>query len=100
MSGILVDDGVVTEWNNMKLKHKYNFMTFSVFEDKVIVVDDKGKKSYDDFVSLFDAQHCKYAVVEVPGTTKLVFVLWAPDNAPVKEKMIYAASRQGTTALI
>eukprot|EP01054_Gregarina_sp_Poly1_P000399 Gregarina_sp_Poly_1__398@NODE_109_length_14014_cov_141_998351_g96_i0_p7_GENE_NODE_109_length_14014_cov_141_998351_g96_i0NODE_109_length_14014_cov_141_998351_g96_i0_p7_ORF_typecomplete_len125_score20_02Cofilin_ADF/PF00241_20/7_1e28_NODE_109_length_14014_cov_141_998351_g96_i0210584 len=94
MSGIVVAPECVTEWNNMKLKHMYNYITFMVKNEREIVVDAKGKVSYNEFKGSLKADICRYAVVEVPGTTKIVFILWAPDSAPVKDKMIYAASRQ------
>lgn len=95
MSGITVHKDCVAEWNNMKLKHMYNFITFRVEDQKEIVVDKTGKGSYESFKANFSPDTCRYAVVEVPGTTKIVFILWAPDSAGIKDKMIYAASRQG-----
>eukprot|EP01057_Protomagalhaensia_wolfi_P001032 Protomagalhaensia_wolfi_Nauph_80__1031@NODE_1599_length_1449_cov_966_407092_g1161_i1_p2_GENE_NODE_1599_length_1449_cov_966_407092_g1161_i1NODE_1599_length_1449_cov_966_407092_g1161_i1_p2_ORF_typecomplete_len125_score22_46Cofilin_ADF/PF00241_20/4_7e27Neuralized/PF07177_12/0_054Pox_L3_FP4/PF03339_14/0_088_NODE_1599_length_1449_cov_966_407092_g1161_i18561230 len=94
MSGVGVAPECTTEWNNMKIKHMYNYITFMIKEHKEIVIDQKGKSSYPVFKSKLAADQCRYAVVEVPGTTKIVFLLWAPDSANVKDKMIYAASRQ------
>lgn len=81
----------------MKLKHKHMFLTFKIENDKEIVVDISGPKdaSYDSFKDALPADDCRYAVIEVPGTTRLVFIMWAPDIAPVKAKMIYASTRQG-----
>jgi len=95
-TGVKVDAACEKEWNSMKLKHMYNFLTFKIENDSVIVVADKGSKNgpYSGFLSALPANECRYGVVEVPGTTKIVFVLWAPDSAPVKGKMVYAASRQ------
>eukprot|EP01057_Protomagalhaensia_wolfi_P005791 Protomagalhaensia_wolfi_Nauph_80__5790@NODE_715_length_2077_cov_1389_038763_g492_i1_p2_GENE_NODE_715_length_2077_cov_1389_038763_g492_i1NODE_715_length_2077_cov_1389_038763_g492_i1_p2_ORF_typecomplete_len125_score23_04Cofilin_ADF/PF00241_20/1_2e27_NODE_715_length_2077_cov_1389_038763_g492_i1194568 len=94
MSGIEVAPECVTEWNLMKLKHMYNYLIFVVKDQKQIVVDVKGKGPYTEFKSNLSNSACRYAAVEVPGTTKIVFILWAPDNAPVKDRMIYASSRQ------
>eukprot|EP01053_Blabericola_migrator_P009742 Blabericola_migrator_1__9741@NODE_5332_length_803_cov_773_971467_g3420_i0_p1_GENE_NODE_5332_length_803_cov_773_971467_g3420_i0NODE_5332_length_803_cov_773_971467_g3420_i0_p1_ORF_typecomplete_len125_score27_72Cofilin_ADF/PF00241_20/8_7e30EFhand_1/PF00036_32/0_15_NODE_5332_length_803_cov_773_971467_g3420_i0242616 len=94
MSGMSVAPDVVTEWNNMKLKHQYNYITFVIRDKKEIVIDKKGKISYNEFKSQLAADQCRYAVVEVPSTTKIVFILWAPDTANVKDRMIYASSRQ------
>lgn len=73
------------------------FISFKIENDKEVIVDQTGAKdaSYDSFKSALPADDCRYAVVEVPGTTKLVFIMWAPDSAPVKAKMIYASTRQG-----
>eukprot|EP01054_Gregarina_sp_Poly1_P009231 Gregarina_sp_Poly_1__9230@NODE_56_length_17373_cov_108_729111_g48_i0_p14_GENE_NODE_56_length_17373_cov_108_729111_g48_i0NODE_56_length_17373_cov_108_729111_g48_i0_p14_ORF_typecomplete_len126_score14_17Cofilin_ADF/PF00241_20/3_9e27_NODE_56_length_17373_cov_108_729111_g48_i01681917196 len=95
MSGVTVAAECTAEWNNMKIKHMYTYITFKVKDQKEIVIDRKGKGSYNEFKSeCLDSSQCRYAVVEVPGTTKIIFLLWAPDSANVKDKMIYAASRQ------
>lgn len=96
MSGVKVDAGCVSEWNNMKLKHMYTYITFRVDDEMNIVVDKKGKETYQEFrKTCLAINQCRYAVVEVPGTTKIVFILWAPEAAITKDKMIYASSRQG-----
>jgi len=41
---------------------------------------------------------CRYVVYDLMCNTgdriqkKIIFIFWAPDNAPVRKKMIYAAS--------
>lgn len=79
----------------MKLGHQYNFIIFRVENYQQIVVCECGKANYDDFKSKFDTRECRYAVVEVPGTTKIAFISWTPDTASVKDRMTYASSRQG-----
>lgn len=97
-TGISVNAGCGTKWEEMKLKHKYSFVTFKVENDKEIVVDEFGETGcgYGAFIKCLPADDCRYAVVEVPETTRIVFVMWTPDLASVKGKMIYASTRQGT----
>lgn len=96
-SGISIHESCARTWHEMKMKHKYMFLTFKIIDDKEIVVDQSGTKdaSYDDFKNSLPADDCRYAIVEIPGTTKLVFVMWTPGCAKVKARMIYASSRDG-----
>mmetsp|Transcript_18452 Transcript_18452/g.50951 ORF Transcript_18452/g.50951 Transcript_18452/m.50951 type:complete len:110 (-) Transcript_18452:647-976(-) len=57
--------------------------------------------TYDEFKAEFPAGSCRYGVFDVEYTdpktggqrNKIVFFSWCDDNAKVKEKMIYAASK-------
>lgn len=95
-SGIAIHSNCSIVWNDMKLGHKHRFITFKIEKDAEIVVDATGPKdaAYDLFKKALPADDCRYGLLEVPGTTKIVFVMWAPDTSPVKAKMIYASTRQ------
>lgn len=96
-SGISLHDSCASIWNDMKLKHKHMFITFKINNDREIIVEATGDKnaSYDSFMGCFPPDDCRYAVVEVPGTKKLVFIMWAPETATIKAKMMYASTRAG-----
>lgn len=95
-TGITVNVECSRAWDEMKIKHKFMYVTFRIQDDKEVVVDKRGDTSstYSAFRDALPADDCRYAVVEVPGTTKIVFVMWTPDSASVKQKMIYASTRQ------
>ncbi|EZG70158.1 cofilin [Gregarina niphandrodes] len=96
MSGVPVNPACVTEWTALKLKKKdINYIIYKVEKEREIVIEEAGKVAYDDFKAKFDTSTCRYAVVEAPTNRKLVFIMWTPGSAPVKERMIYASSRQG-----
>ena len=58
-------------------------------------------QGYDDFIESLPENNCRYAVVDVKfetsderQTSKLVFMSWSPDTCKVREKMIYAGSKE------
>lgn len=95
-TGITVSEECAKVWDEMKIRHKFTYVTFKVQDDKEVVIDQRGTNpsAYASFLETMPADDCRYAVVEVPGTTKLVFVMWTPTAASVKQKMIYASTRQ------
>jgi len=61
-------------------------------------MDTKG--TYKDFTDSLPKDEPRYAVLDFEYNTddgrpqsKLLFVLWSPDNSNVKKKMVYAASK-------
>jgi len=61
------------------------------------VVDPSG--TYNDFVSSLPHNDCRYAVYDFEWDAedgkrgKILFVLWAPETAKVKSKMLYTSSK-------
>ena len=71
-----------------------------VSDNKEIVVGKTSdSKSYDDFVADLPPQECRYGIYDVEYDSgegqrnKLVFVTWSPDDAKIKQKMLYASSK-------
>jgi len=67
-----------------------------------VIVDKTAppNSTYDDFVASLPTNDCRYAVydfeyqAEDGGTrNKIMFVVWAPDSAKIKAKMLYASSK-------
>lgn len=87
----------------MKLGKKYKFIIFALNDQKTeIVVEETSTNSdYDAFLEKLPEDECKYAIYdfeyEIGGgegkRSKIVFFTWSPDTAPIKSKMIYAASK-------
>ena len=92
-------------------------MTFKMSSDKKFIEMDSvapSDKSYDDLqeycLSLLPAKdgggkaQARFCLIDLEvsyekeGTTftksKLVFISWIPDNCPIKEKMLYASSKE------
>jgi len=103
MSGVNVSDEVVNVYNEIKLGHKYKYVIFGLSKSMTeVVVQETAdpSKSYDDFVAALPANECKYAVYDFDYETKdggkrnkLCFVVWAPDSAKIKDKMLVASSK-------
>ena len=102
MSGVLCDDACVDNFNEMKIRHTKRFITFKIEDKKMIKIDTEGEKekTYDDFLAAMPENEPRYAVVDVQFETddgrpqdKIVFFLWSPDSCGVKDKMLYASSK-------
>ncbi|CAD7927210.1 unnamed protein product [Amoebophrya sp. A120] len=102
MSGVVLGDGCKELFTQMQLKHNLRYLTFEIKDKKTIVPVAQADKSktYADFLGILPAGKPLYCLVDVPftaktgaETSKMVFVFWCPDDCGVKEKMLYASSK-------
>jgi len=85
---------------------KGGFILFKIGNDKKTIIIDKkvdNFDSYDDFLKTIEdvEKQCRYAIVDISfettdnrPTSKMVMVSWIPDTAKIREKMMYAGSKQ------
>ncbi|KAG8003952.1 Cofilin-1 [Nibea albiflora] len=120
-SGVKVTDEVIAVFNDMKVRKaqanedekrkRKKAILFCISKDLKNIVLDDGKEillgdlgttvqdPYQHFVKMLPPDDCRYALYDATYETKetkkedLVFIFWAPDNAPLKSKMIYASSK-------
>merc|ERR1711976_291505 len=103
-SGVAVQHQVGTEFNNIKLKHIYSYVQMKITDDfKEIEVEKcvEPGVSYEEFVAQLPAKDCRYAVFDFKfslgaaagNREQLVFIVWCPDTASVKKKMLYSTSK-------
>jgi len=106
-SGVAVRQEVSDRFQEIKLKHCYRYILYKLTDDlKEICVEKCADKSasYDEFLTDMQAARsageCRYAVYDAEYTTtngqqrnKLVFFLWAPEDAKLKQKMVYTSSK-------
>ena len=102
-SGVGIDDTAISTFNELKLGHTYRYIIFRVSDDNTkIIVDKTGAPttSFAEFVNELPKEECRYAVFDLAYTSedgsdrnKLVFVLWSPDSAKIKSKMLYTSSK-------
>lgn len=106
-SGVSVQPECVTIFNDLKLKHLYRYIVYSMTDDLTqikVLKTAPPSANYDDFVEdLKDAeskQQCRYGVYDTEyelkdgqKRNKLVFVLWSPECAKIKQKMVYTSSK-------
>jgi cofilin len=100
---IKVGEDCVTAWNDVKIGHKYRYVIFTFSDDLARVLVEKKadpSKTYEDFLTNIPQHDVRYAVFDFDfkvddGTNrnKLIFVVWAPDTAPVKKKMVIASAK-------
>jgi len=106
-SGVSVNQECVTAYNDIKLGHKFRYIVYALTDDlKEIRVLKTAQPSatYEDFVEdLKEAElqrQCRYGIYDAvyklkdgQNRTKLVFFLWSPEDATVKQKMVYTSSK-------
>lgn len=85
----------------MQMKHNARYIIFKIENKEKVVIEKTGPagESYDDFLGSLPPTECRYCLVDVDYITKagaehskLVFIMWCPDDAGVKEKMLYSSS--------
>mmetsp|Transcript_29133 Transcript_29133/g.73834 ORF Transcript_29133/g.73834 Transcript_29133/m.73834 type:complete len:140 (-) Transcript_29133:98-517(-) len=103
-SGVGVSDDCVTAFNDLKLKHTMKYIIYKM-NDKMTEINvlKKSEKeaTYDEFLAQLPESECRYGVFDVEFTdpktggqrNKIVFYHWAPDVCKVREKMVYASSK-------
>ncbi|ETI40690.1 hypothetical protein F442_13812 [Phytophthora nicotianae P10297] len=107
-SGVTVDDEVITQLEEFKLKRAPNdhrYIIYKIVDDTTIVIDSSGPRSesYEDLAKKLTqvTTDCRYALVDYDVTmkdgrsnSKMIFISWSPDTARIKSKMLYASSKQ------
>ncbi|TSP25404.1 Atlastin-3 [Bagarius yarrelli] len=116
-SGVSVQEHVLTIFNEMKVrkasaneeerKKRKKAVLFCLSEDKTSIIMEEGQEilqgdegdPYLRFVKMLPPKDCRYALYDATYETQetkkedLVFIFWAPEDAPLKSKMIYASSK-------
>lgn len=90
VSGIGVHPDVVPQFADMKLRRTAKWMIFMI-QDEKIIVERTGLGGADEFESHLPATDCRYGVFD--KDSRIQFVMWCPDKAPVKPRMVYATSK-------
>jgi len=105
-SGVAVGDNCVDTFLALKKSRSHQYVIYKIdMAAGQVVIDTIGDRgaSYDEFTGylLKEApQDCRYAVYDYEFTdgegcqkSKIVFIAWSPDDSKVKNKMLYAASK-------
>lgn len=106
-SGVAVQQSCVTVFNDIKLGHKFRYIVYSLTDDLreiQVLKTALPTATYDDFVEdLKEAEEkreCRYGVYDTEyelkdgqKRNKLVFFLWSPETAKIKQKMVYTSSK-------
>nr|XP_019011847.1 cofilin [Kwoniella pini CBS 10737]OCF50628.1 cofilin [Kwoniella pini CBS 10737] len=91
------------KFQELKTGKKLSYVIYGLTEDKksITVLKSSEEKDFDAFVNELPEKECRWAVYDfeftLPGgegiRNKLVFVVWSPDDANVKNKMMFASSK-------
>ncbi|OAV86050.1 hypothetical protein PTTG_05915 [Puccinia triticina 1-1 BBBD Race 1] len=103
-SGVTVNPQCMHDFIDLKLKKKSKYIIYAISDDSKEIVVEKVSEStsYDTFLEDLPSGSCRYAVydfeyalTETEGKrNKLCFFTWSPDDAKIKNKMVYAASKR------
>ncbi|GAA5917167.1 hypothetical protein JCM6882_003278 [Rhodosporidiobolus microsporus] len=102
-SGVTVSQECQDAFQQLKLGKKTKFIIFKISDDYKEFVVEKTSESaeYDEFLNSFPELSPRFGVYdfeyEIPGEgkrNKICFISWAPDESKIKDKMIYASSRE------
>mmetsp|Transcript_11837 Transcript_11837/g.30652 ORF Transcript_11837/g.30652 Transcript_11837/m.30652 type:complete len:138 (-) Transcript_11837:93-506(-) len=99
-AGTPIDDACVLKFKDLKSKRKYKFVTFHIDNNQIVVAKEGAPTaSFDEFVESLPESDPRYAVIDFEfekdgcKKSKIIFVTWVPDTAPIRKKMIYASSK-------
>ncbi|KAJ6408892.1 hypothetical protein OIU84_008567 [Salix udensis] len=98
-----VHDDCMLKFMELKAKRTHRFIVYKIEEEqKQVIVEKLGEpaQSYEDFTASLPADECRYAVYDFDFVTeenvqksKIFFIAWSPDTSKVRNKMIYASSK-------
>jgi len=103
-SGIQVAQDCIDTFNDIKLSHKHRYVIFKRNADNTEVVIEKTappSATYTDFCNDLPSNECRYGIFDLEYSKseadgvrqKILFVVWAPDTAKIKDKMLTASSK-------
>jgi len=101
-SGVTVNPDCLEQFTQLKLKKKAKYIIFTLNKDNTEIVVEKSSdsQSYDDFIKDLPEDGCRWAVYDLEfekedggKRNKICFYSWAPDDAKVKAKMVFASSK-------
>jgi len=65
-----------------------------------IVVEKVGDEEYEQFLEILPETECRWAIYDFGfekedggHRNKIIFLSWSPDDAKIKQKMLFASSR-------
>ena len=88
----------------LKLRKKYRYIIYKLNDDNTSIVIEKKVEScdeYEAFLGELPENDCRYVVYDFefeksPGEgfrNKICFIVWVPDTSKVRQKMLYASSK-------
>jgi cofilin len=108
MLAVKLDADALTTWNNFKLsklKDGDKNVTWTIYkfdnprEPTAVVLDTKGTGDFDEFLAALPENDSRYGIYNLKykkgdgDREKLCLLVWAPDAAPVKARMIIASNK-------
>ncbi|KAM5560059.1 actin-depolymerizing factor 2 [Rosa sericea] len=102
-SGMAVHDECKLKFLELKTKRTYRSIVYKIEEkQKQVIVEATGDptQTYENFTDSLPSDECRYAVFDFDFLTpegvpksRIFFIAWSPDTSRVRNKMIYASSK-------
>jgi len=100
-SGVGVAQECITKFQELKLKKQLKFIIYGLNDTKteIKVYKTSSSSDYEEFLENLPENECRWAVYDFEYDSgegkrnRLLFYSWSPDIAKIKEKMVYAASK-------
>ncbi|TFY78958.1 hypothetical protein EWM64_g5048 [Hericium alpestre] len=101
-SGVSVNPDCLQQFQELKLGKKLKYIIFTLSPDntEVVVAKTSTSRDYEEFVEELPEGECRWAVYDFEyqkgdegKRTKLCFIMWSPDDAKIKQKMLFASSK-------
>ncbi|KAH7927773.1 putative COF1-cofilin [Leucogyrophana mollusca] len=100
-SGVAVNQQCLDEFQKLKLGKEYKYVVFTLNTSNTEVIVEKASTStdYDEFLKDLPETGCRWAVYDFEfdlgegKRKKICFFSWSPDDAKIKQKMLYASSK-------
>ncbi|EPS97491.1 hypothetical protein FOMPIDRAFT_1024976 [Fomitopsis schrenkii] len=101
-SGVGVNPKCLEAYQQLKLGKKIKYIVFTLSPDntEIIVAKQSESQNYDDFLADLPEAEPRWAVYdfeyEKEGAgkrNKITFFSWSPDDSKIKQKMLFASSK-------
>lgn len=101
-SGVKVNPECLDSFQQLKLGKKAKYIIYKLSDDntEIVVAKTSDSPDYDEFLAEFPAQDCRYAIYDLEfekegegKRNKICFFSWSPDESKIKQKMVYASSK-------
>jgi len=84
----------------LRKKHKYIIFGLSPDKTEIISLKTGTSTEYEDFLADLPENQCRWAIYDLEFQkeeggvrNKIIFYHWSPDDAKIKDKMVFASSR-------
>jgi len=100
-SGVTVNEVCISTYQDLKLKKQLKYIIYGLNDARteVVVYKTSNISDYEEFLEDLPEDHCRWGVYDFEYDSgegkrnRLLFYSWSPDNSKIKEKMVYAASK-------
>jgi len=96
------------KFQELKLGKKCKYILYKLSDDNTQIIVDKASigGDYEDFLEDLPPYHCRWGVFDleyrkdivegepIVKRNKIVFISWSPDTAKIKDKMVFASSKE------